>query len=306
MTEFLKSFENIILIISAVTLFFWLFGSVLDILPGRQEIVYYWAQNYKIGYTYYHIYFENLAQNQDLFGLTIPRNCGIFTEVPAFSGFLLYALLIELFAHRKPNKVRTLLLLSTILSTQSTKAYTIVLILFLVLFLYPHLEKTKARVKLSTLCILVPVVIAVYNVIEYIIVDKSTTGSFAVRVSDVVASLSVWLRSPIFGVGYGNNSAVAAFNIVQKSNEGLSMGLTVLLAQGGLFLMALYLFAFFLPFKYSVIVRDNKKGFICTLVVLLLNLLISNSWTSIPYIFIICSGVVLVCYRDKVAHLSKN
>ena len=44
MRLFLRAFTNVMLVVALLSLFFWLFGSILNVLPGRVELTYDWAE----------------------------------------------------------------------------------------------------------------------------------------------------------------------------------------------------------------------------------------------------------------------
>ena len=285
--HFLKAFENIIVVIGIVSLFFWFFGSVLDVLPDREKVIYFWADSYKTAYTYHGMYFENIIQNQKLLGSEFPRNCGIFTETPAYSGFLIFALLIEYFTSK--DKIKIGILLLTILSVQSTKGYLLVILLFSLLFLTEQSQEKVAFNKIIKNILKVVILISVCYLIFWILLDKSSTSSYATRMSDMIAAIRAWSHHPIIGVGFNNNTAINLNGILEKSNNGLSMGITVLLAQGGLYLFLFYVGAFLLSLKGIKNLGITRRNYLIIAVILILNLFVSNSGFTIQYLFIVAT-----------------
>lgn len=240
----LSSYSNIIICIAAISLFFWVFGTQLDLLPGRQMILYNWGKSEK-SYTYFFIYFENPIQGTKVMGREIMRNTGICPEAPGYVSYLMYAFLIEAFYYRFKNKTKCTILILTILSTLSTKGFlflieAIVLIFFL---------KTTNKTTLQTLMKIaggVFLLIGTVYIVYYLLQDKSSTGSFKIRLDDIHAELATWLEHPIFGAGYENiDEIVAKFRVVRFEN-GLSMGFSTLLATMGLYVTTLYILPFFL------------------------------------------------------------
>ena len=71
--------------------------------------------------------------------------------------------------------------------------------------------------------------------------DKMQTVSGFMRLDDVLACFKTWLTAPLFGTGYWNDeSVIPFFTYPDRYNNGLSMGVMVVLAQGGLYLLTLY------------------------------------------------------------------
>lgn len=289
--EFMYTFSDIVLIIGLVSLFFWFFGSVLQILPGRMATTYSYAKWAHVKtYTYYYLYFENPMQNQQLLGMTIPRNCGIFTESPAFAGILLYAFCIHVFGPRKVNIKKAALLMVALLSTQSTKALIILIVVFGIRFIMEGNEGHSNVYKASKCLISIVLIIGAYFAINTIMSDKMiANNSYIARVNHLMGGVRTWLQSPIFGVGFENDNAFF-MNLNSGAGEnGLSMGLTVLLAYGGLYLALFYFMAFFAALRNSSIKR-NKRPFLYFSLMLFINLFISNSAFGYPYLFFVSSA----------------
>lgn len=298
----LDAFVEVILFICCITVFFWLFGSVLGIIRGR-AMTYTWAGNTYRTYNYYYLYFENPIQNQNLLGMTIPRNCGIFTEAPAYSGFLLYAVGIELFARKTVNKRRLIILLITILTVQSTKAYVVLIFLFGVMYLTKEVKNRSRGYMILRLAAGLLVIAGAAFALWHILEDKSETYSFIARVNHFNAGLRTWLDNPLFGAGYTNREAY-----VGNQEEGVgyghaSMGLTILLAYGGVYLLAFYLGAYFYALRNPA-VQENKKKFNFFALMLLMNLFISNSAFGGPYKFMIAAGYAAGVQPNAVSLIS--
>ena len=278
-----SAYANVFTVIGFITVFFWLFGSVLNILPGRSTNEYKWADKICRGYTYFRLYFENFFQNQKLLGVNLPRNCGIYTEAPAFSGMLLHAFGIELFAEEGKNKKKVIILFIALLSTQSTKALIILIITMIVRMMVYDDKKHNVfwRLKWFLLIVLIPIAGVV---IRYILVDKSSTYSFTARMAHLRASIVTWLQHPLFGVGISNSQAIIANSTMPEA--GLSMGLAVLLAKGGLLLFVFYFLAFWLPFKNKNL-RNIRKEFCLFSMMAFMNLFVSNSAFGVAYILML-------------------
>ncbi len=232
----LHKLADIVTVIAAISLVCYLLGTCLDILPWARETTYFWASETRTCTTYYHLYYE--AQTADIFGLHLVRNCGIFTEAPGYAVFLITALATEMFLRNRPRVWRLVLLCATVITTYSTKA---VLLAVGVFGLHYIITAPRAPLWRRLKLIILPIVCIAGAVIGIILlIDKMNTESFYIRIDDLLASLKAWWTSPLFGTGYYNDESVIAQFAYPRPNNGLSMGLPVLLAQGGLFLVALY------------------------------------------------------------------
>lgn len=292
MQDFLKAFSNIMLFIACISLFFWLFGSILNILPGRITTTYYWADRIRTTYTYYYIYFENPTQN--LVHNTI-CNLGIFVESPGYSGFLTYGLLVELltrksFSSKKELKLSTFkiaIYVVTLITTNSTKGVLAVMIALFIEYMFKDVKHSYNFVIKLVLGGVLLFIIAIAGTI--IVENKLATSSGIVRMDDMLAGLRTFAQNPILGAGYENVDAIIRNQLVSRGNKGLSMGITTLMAYGGLWLSCFYIGAVILSFKNTHSTEQRKKWFlVCT--VLVYNLFVSNSGLSDPYIFIVAAA----------------
>lgn len=300
MQKFLRVFSNVMLVMCFVSLFFWLFGSLLDLLPGRTELTYYWANRYRTTFTYAYLYFENPVQNS-VHGTIC--NLGIFTEAPGYSSFLTYALLIEMVFRklavtkekRRDCFRRIVVFMVTLLSTSSTKGIMVVMLAIAIEYIAKGSRTRLLSVVKVVATVLVIAVIAYVG--NNMISQKLTTTSGIVRWDDFVAGIEAFLEHPLFGSGYQNSQAVIDYQDVTRTNRGLSMGLTVLLAYGGLWLTAVYLGA--VRAAYDIRLFSEKKSiWFLVVAVLFFNLLISNAAFSIPYIFLLAAAYAAPTWKE--------
>lgn len=290
------SFVNIVFIIATLSLFFWLFGSILNVLPGRTLLNYEWANRTYPTYTYYGLYFENPIQSEQiLFGKRSVRNSGIYAEVPGYAEVLLYALTIELLSEKK-RKYRFIILLMALLSTSSTKGLLVFVIVIIVDYITRKEYKKRIYQIMKFIFSGILVVCGIF-VCVYILQDKSQTGSYSVRMDDIHAAIVTWEKYPLFGVGYNNIRAVAQNFQVPRNSDGLSMGLTALLAQGGLYLVGMYIMAVICAIRYASQYRHEIVVF-CLMIIV--NLFISNSaFSSLMIITLAVAFSTVSNYKNK-------
>lgn len=295
--EFADAFVNVVSVVAFISVFFWLFGSIFTLIKGVPTL-YIWAGN-RITNNYFWIYFENLTQATELFGRTVIRNTGIYAEAPSYSGYLIMALAIALPADNKkfPLKQKVLLVI-TMLTTLSTKGLIAVMILIalIYLFMYPAQSPSKFIQKfIFSIIIVTAASIGTYLLLE----DKSTTSSYLVRMDDVRSAISTWKNHVLFGSGYQETSEIIRNFGVSRSNNGLSMGLTILLAQGGIYMVAFYILSYICALCTSR--HIDKELFIEIMIfgiMILFNLLISSCQYDVTMIFILACGYAFACTRS--------
>ena len=286
----LSTFSDLVCVFAGISLFCWIFGSLLDVLPGRSAGTYYWAkENFKT-YHYYYLYFENPIQATQLGSNCIPRNTGIYMEAPGYSSVLSTAFLIELTARKPKNQYKIILLILTLLSTQSTKAFIFLLetAVFFVYFRINNYRHKQTKIFLF-ISIFVAAVLGAGAIVYMLMVDKSETGSFAIRMDDIQATLKTFAEHPVFGSGYNNTDPIIEKMQYFGRYEGVSMGILVILAEGGLYLFVFYLVSYIL-FYQRMKKNGMKKEALLIGMILFTDLLISNIEFSARYILITSLG----------------
>ncbi len=226
--------SDIIVVLSFVSLVLYILGTLFGFLSPTQEVRVWWAEEEKLVNTYFHLLYE--AQEINFFGHTFMRNCGIFPEAPGFAAFLAVSLSAELFLRKKISYARIVVLALTCVTTFSAKALLLAAAAFyLKLLIWNKRSRAIVALKISGAA-----VAAAFAAL--ILWDKAQSNSFYIRLDDFRAALSTFAQNPLFGAGYYNDSAVIAnFEYAYRYNDGLSMGLAVLAAQGGLWLTLFYL-----------------------------------------------------------------
>lgn len=235
--DLLCKIENLILIEACISIFFFLFGSLLSIIPSTETIFLNWGEGRYVS-GWYHLYFE-----PQFF-----RNSGIFAEAPMHNYILSIALLTEIYIKNFISKFKIIILIIAILSTLTTTGQ---LVLISVLIIQRLTQKRAKRIgikaKLLISLISLGIIIALYYLIQYILEIKSETSSYEVRSNFIQIAIHNWQSSPIFGCGYGTNAS-------ESSNS-----IFVLLAEGGLFMFSLYSLALiYIPLLYWI-KKINRK-----------------------------------------------
>ena len=296
----LMAYVDIMIVISLISLFFWLFGSILDILPGKTALQYIWGFDGEHTYntmTYKYLYFENPIQAISTAGHTVFRNTGIFVEAPGFASYLIYALCIEFFYKKAQNKKNILIFVLAMASTLSGKGL-ISLIIILGLY-YLFYKKSSVSIGVKIAVSLITIVIGVIGAL-FVFSSRFDTSSGAARWDHFRSSLITWLHYPLFGAGYSNTPAINKYFQLAFTPKGMSMGLTTLLAFGGIYFLSLYFVVIFLLVN-SQYTRPYRKGIVLFSCVAFFDLLISAVGYSAHIIMLIALGyAAAIIKRDEI------
>jgi hypothetical protein len=273
----MRKYTNIVLFIAVVSLFFWVFGSLLGFIHSTGFLYTTWTGNdsLKEVISYYGIYYE--TQMETFFGLTsydIVRNTAIFTEAPMASMVFGIAFTNELLIQDKLNWKRCAVLAVAVISTLSTTGCTVLIIAVGLRYIFTK-SKTKGAISLKLLLLPTTVVVALVA-LNFLLEQKLGTGSGSTRVDDFVAGYKAWLDAPLFGNGYGNTASYVRYmSSFRRNNIGFSNSLMQVLAYGGIYL--------FLPYCVSLI-----SGFV--------QLIKGRMWRRMSfYITFIYAFIITVC-----------
>ena len=220
----LARFVNVAVIMASVSLFFFFFGSMQNVIPHTGYAIFEWGYTHTVP-SYFGLYFES-QQIHFMFyeGL---RNCGQFCEAPMFNFVLCLALAIQTFLIKDSWKSPVLLI--TIFTTFSTTGYVALVIMGLFkLGMFDVHNKYLKALKSVALCFLV--IFGIYLVV-LVIGDKTTTNSYGVRSDHLVSCVRVFCDYFPLGAGFNNK---VAFSNVMTFDQGMSVGIPYYLAEAGI------------------------------------------------------------------------
>lgn len=290
-------YSNVVVIFAGISVLLYLLGSILHIVPETID-TYEWAKVIRNTVNYYHLMYE--AQNVTIFGTTFVRNCGIFCEAPSYAVPLITATFIELFVREKIQKRYLVVLILAIVTSWSTKALSIVLIVFALKMsvnLYFNNEKRKNGFK-QLLTLIFPIVaLFIFAVALELLSDKIESSSGIVRLDNIYTGWKAFRAHPLFGVGMENETALNNYANIVTFSGGLAMGVPVLLGEGGVFLTLFYVFAVIYAIKNS----SNKSIAICFSITYFLILFTSN----IPY-FLLTIFIIAMAYSTPKERRNNN
>lgn len=297
----LERCSKILCVLAMVSLFFWIFGSVLHIFSPNQSIVVYNSNVARIRQSYFFLHYE--VQTEELLGNSIFRNTGIFYEGPKYVLLLSLFLMYELYISKKCNLKRSVIFTITAITTMSmTGIYAIMLIWFLYL-LYKFPAASNKGIILRGLIVLLAFAfgIQIVSYVEDFLSLKAATASYNTRIDNYQAGFLAWKEHPFMGAGYLNMSTIQShYSIFRLNDIGYSNSVFRLLAQGGIYLAIIYIVPIVKVIKESIL---NKYRNMISFVIIFVYFFITTSFTYNYIMFL----VLCLMYFDNVdMRLSEN
>ena len=237
--EVWKIIINIVVSIAIVSLFFYVFGSCLKLIPAYYSVPRMWGEwAPKDIKNYYYLYYES-QQLEFSNGLIIWRNCGLFAESPMFNFVLCIALAAETFLVKEKSKWKTTILIITVLTTFATTGL-LFLVLLLLLYILNNSEGNKVLKRIRPYLKYLVAAIIIIGVLIVMLkgITSGGRGSASVRVDHTKASLRAFLDCFVYGCGWSNHEYVWQY---AHFKQGLSVGLPYFMACGGLLLSSILL-----------------------------------------------------------------
>lgn len=244
--RFQKQYINVVCVITCISLFFWFFGSVFHLITPTSSVAVDWGWTKSVN-SYLGLYFE--CQKVDWLGFDLYRNQSIFIEGPMYSLVLTIALL---FLYNTMETQRNIKLKVFILFSGLISSFSITGFIFIVIVSFAYILR-KSKNPVIVAAFVLPVIMLSAFVIFRL---KSSTGSFALRMDDFSAGIKAWRNAPIFGNGFQNDDAIRQYYKYNFSEHGYSNSLFALLAEGGIYFTALYVF----PIMFNIRKSIKNKG----------------------------------------------
>lgn len=280
----LDKFIIIMIVIAIISLFFWIFGTMLHILIPSENVSFYWDVVMHAR-SYLGIYFEPLWQSTKLFGLNSIRNCAIFAEPPMYGFLLCMAYSFYRMKLKQKNWIR-LIFIITILTTMGTTAIIYLLVFEIIAFGLNR--NSSSLIQLIKFFVFIFVCIIAGFVIYGLVSNKMASGSGSVRSDHLKVSLELFKTTFPFGCGIGN---FTEFDRLVFYKQGLSIGLPSLFAQGGLGSVIVFLF----PLIYLIITSIKTRQW------KLIAFTIAFIWTSVCTTVQLNSPLswIIICYAAR-------
>ena len=236
-------------VISCISLFFWIFGSTFKMITPTGVALFEWGTVNEVS-SYFNIYFE--TQYVDWLGIDFFwRNTAIFVEGPMMSLTLIIAITLIYYFDDIWHIAtwKRFILAFAIITSFSVTGYFI-LWGFVVLKLY----RSK---KFRAIMIVMLIPLSLYA-IQVMMDMKQSTGSYSLREDDYYVGFITWLQNPIFGWGFNNWEALQA-NMKGRANDGFSNSIFSVLTQGGILMGLMY----FIPILIGITSKEFKRFVVC-------------------------------------------
>lgn len=283
--ELLCKYKNIVLVVAIGSFVIWFMGVILKLRIPYSIIHTSWSGTDKLKMikSYYGIC--NLIGNVDILGMTIPKNASIFTEAPMASFNFCIALMTELFLEKKSSKVKIVFLVMAIVSTFSSTGLTF--LIMLLVFKY-FVQKQRDNVRTIIKYFILPIMVVVGVLLAMGMFNaKMTVNSGVIRLDDFRVCFQAWKTKKILGAGIGNDQYLVSFMGSWRTfNKGLSNSPGQILAHGGIWVTAVYVWAIFYSL-YKMLKEKNNDNLIYFILFLYLFTITVCSYQYITYTILI-------------------
>lgn len=289
--DILSKMSNIIVVLTAISIFFYFMGSILKIMHPTGEVEIMFGKKNNIP-TYFLMYFE--SQLHPIFNHWIYRNCSIFCEAPMFNIFLILALSYELLFNDKINMKKVVIISFGIITSISLIGIILMSLIFLYRILVYTLNKSRSK-KLKVM--LYGFIVFLCILCVYLFGAKLQTSSYSVRTNNFSTAFLLFKNKPIFGYGYNNYTIEneIAKGLYNKTYS-LSSSFAQILVDGGIYLTLLYLLPLcFITYHYIKERKYNNVLFI--LINFILFLFMTYAYTllivfELSYMYILSLKIV--------------
>lgn len=297
MRDIFRCFKNLMIVIGVLSLFGWFFGSTLHVLQGTGVVWIDWSSTgeYDMVPTLHWYYFET---QQTWWNFFHARNSAIFVEAPMAGFCFATALLAELYIcpcrRKRAHRVSAGFLIVCIVSTISA-TYWAFLLLMAAVYIALNMGKVRElpRAVKAAGGILLAAAAALSVRVLYV---KLVWGSGSARLNDYYVGFRAWLNRPFFGGGWENLEYLQEFMPGWRAEEiGFSNSPFEILGQGGIYIGALYIYAFAAPLIRAVRRHDRNR------ILLIVFFAVLFSFTVIPYQYITFFFLIFICCDQGVS-----
>lgn len=279
----LVKYKQLIVLIAMVSLFFWIFGSLLGTISPKSISLTSWTGTdfYSPVSNYWNIYFETQKSNlSGILPITFIRNSALFTEAPMASLNFIIALAIDLLVEKNDLSWKSYILIFAIISTISVTGYLLLMGIFIARFI---IQKSDSMVSRIIRILIFPILIVILIFAMNLLVSQKISGvSGTIRLNDFEVGYRAWKQHFIFGAGIGNLESLQSFMGYERSfNTGYSNSPMQILAQGGLYIGLIYFYSFFQSLLLAI---KNKNYYQFSFYVVLIVLF---TFTVFPYQYLL-------------------
>ncbi|MBF8417254.1 hypothetical protein [Heyndrickxia coagulans] len=274
-SKILINYSYIIVILSIISLFFFIFGTNLQLIHPSGQLLYDWGTKHYIN-SYYKLYFE--TQSVTIGGFTFMRNTGIFTEAPMHALHLIYTTILLLYFRKRKSLI--IIILATMLTTISSTG--IISEILIISFLIMTKKYNNLVEYLKPIIIIAAIIASTYSIIT-LFLSKTTTGSYSIRLDDFHAGFLAWVEHPFIGNGFGNRSVIIKYmSNFRATNNGMANAIMTIASDGGLILSLIFLVAISLMlYRLLKLKIDTKFQLIFLVIFIILLITTVYQYTSL-------------------------
>lgn len=249
--RFFEILYNVVILISFVSLIAFL---VLNVISYKGDYTY--LANGRDLYFYkihYGFYFAAETYLREVFGFVFYRMQSFFWEPGVYAIYLVLSIYHYVF-NNKDNKLHLFLLMTCLLLTMSTTGICIGVVLFFIWYVKKTNVNRHSKLLLSFIASIFACTLALF-VFYQKKVESGTSGSYYLRMLDLIKGLELFVERPLFGFGYKSD----IYNLKLLTDRGNSNGIINLLCDMGV----MGLFMVFSPFLINVIktIKNNRNRF---------------------------------------------
>lgn len=274
--KFMSKFINVVFTISVISLFFFVFSNLLNIIGTNDKILIYVNNVPKYCDNFFNLHY--LIQKESTLGFQLYRNTSIFYEAPKFSLIVSIAFMYSLLFEEKKSYIKIIVFILTIITSFSLIGIFSIVIFYVLYIILNDSKKTKKSFlkKMFIFLLLILISIPAYKFACNILEIKSSTSSYLTRLDNYQAGIKAWKENPLFGSGYEDMSIIKKYySEFRKNDIGYTISLLRVMAQGGIYLLLLY----FIPiFKCIIFSLNNKKYYALVFSLFFIFLFVTNSF----------------------------
>ena len=291
----LKKYFKIIYILTIISLFFYILGSFMKIIPINTHISIEWGSIQEIE-GYFGLHFN--TQKTHILDRYILRNTSIFTEGPMFALQIIIAYTIILFENKKLINKESIVLFIGIITTLSLTGIFIFIILSLLKKLESIQEIRNFKNSVYLRIFMIPIIIIAFIIGMYLFNDKKETRSYQIKNDDNRVTMIAFNENPVFGEGYLKQEiALSNMSEFRHYNMGLSSNFLIIIIQGGIYLSILYIVPMLIGMLKAYRNKEKKE-----LVLFLTQILL---YFNVPYqytilmMFLIAYNIAYIVSDEK-------
>lgn len=298
-----KKFVNIVIVLCVISLFFWFFSSVFNIIKPTGVVKAIWAKPYSTFNTYFYLHFDTQSIYW-LFPEPIIRNTGIFAEGPMYGLIIVIALMFNVLINKsKKEYLYTFILCVTLLTTFSVTGYVSAIIIlgsyFFRIIKKIDFKKFDFKKKIMYIILLILSLLILVPMFYNLLDKKLDTGSANHRGKDIVNGFNVFFKHPLIGQGiihereYEENPDIG---------YGYSNAIIPVATDGGLVLLVLYIiFPLLLTFE-----AIKKKNLDCILFAIVFVILLFTTLFQYRMTMVLLLVIQSVICKESLANKSQK